>query len=284
MAMAYWVLKAVLSPLLFGLWRVRATGRRNVPRRGPVILAANHISFCDSLFLPVVLRRRVTYVAKAEYFDSWRTAWFFRAAGQIPMRRDGGSASERALAAARDVLKGGGMLGIYPEGTRSPDGRLYRGHTGVARLALTCGVPVVPVGIVGTAAVQPRGSMLMRPWRRVEVRFGEPLDVARFAGRADDPMALRALTDELMFEIARLSGQEHVDRYAKRHDVVGGAEPAVVGGSEGPVGARGSIGPPVPGAAVLATASQASLSVTSPSGATSDRDGGSAMRTPHSAA
>ena len=237
--MAYWVLKAVISPLLFGLWRVRVVGRSNVPRQGPVILAANHVSFCDSLFLPVVVWRRVTFVAKAEYFDSWRTAWFFRAAGQIPMRRDGGSASERALAAAREVLQGGGTLGIYPEGTRSPDGRLYRGHTGVARLALTCGVPIVPVGIVGTTAVQPRGSLWLRPFRSVEVRFGSPLDVERFAGAGDDPMVLRALTDELMFEIGRLTGQEHVDRYAKRHDVVGGAEPTVMASMGSGVGEQG---------------------------------------------
>jgi 1-acyl-sn-glycerol-3-phosphate acyltransferase len=226
--MAYWVLKAVLSPLLYGLWTVRTSGRHHVPRRGPVILAPNHVSFCDSLFLPLVLRRRVTFVAKAEYFDSWRTRWFFKAAGQIPMRREGGTASERALAAARDVLRAGRVVGIYPEGTRSPDGRLYRGHTGVARLALSCGVPVVPVGIIGTPAVQPVGSRWLRPFRRVEIRFGAPLDVTRFAGRSDDPAALRALTDDLMFEIQRLTGQEYVDRYAKRKDVVGAAEPAVV--------------------------------------------------------
>jgi 1-acyl-sn-glycerol-3-phosphate acyltransferase len=168
-------------------------------------------------------------VAKAEYFDSWKTAWFFRAAGQIPMRRDGGSASERALATARQVLTDGGILGIYPEGTRSPDGRLYRGHTGVARLALGCGVPVIPVGIVGTTDVQPRGSNLMRPFRRVTIRFGPPLDVSRFEGSsATDPLALRTVTDELMFEIRRLSGQVYVDRYAKRHGVVGGSDIAAV--------------------------------------------------------
>lgn len=226
--MAYWVLKCLLSPVLFGCWRVKVEGRRHVPKRGPVILAPNHVSFCDSLFLPLVLWRKVTFVAKAEYFDSWRTAWFFRAAGQIPMRREGGSASERALAAARDVLRAGGVLGIYPEGTRSPDGRLYRGHTGVARLALECGVPVIPVAMIGTTAVQPRGSMWLRPLRRVEVRFGPPLDVRRFAGAADDPLVLRTLTDELMFEIRRLSGQEYVDHYAKRHDAVGSPDVASV--------------------------------------------------------
>ena len=199
------------------------------PAPGAVVVAPNHVSFCDSLFVPVVIRRRVTFVAKAEYFDSWKTSWFFRAAGQIPMRREGGSSSERALATAREVLNGGGILGIYPEGTRSPDGRLYRGHTGVARLALGCRVKVVPVGIVGTTDVQPRGSNLMRPFRRVTIRFGEPLDVSRFEGEsATDPLTLRTVTDELMFEIRRLSGQVYVDRYAKRHGVVGGSEVAEV--------------------------------------------------------
>ncbi len=203
------------------------------------------MSFCDSLFMPLVIRRRVTFVAKAEYFDSWKTAWFFRAAGQIPMRREGGSASERALATARDVLNAGGILGIYPEGTRSPDGRLYRGHTGVARLALGCGVPVIPVGIVGTTDVQPRGSNFMRPFRRVTVRFGPPLDIGRFEDEsATDPLVLRTLTDELMFEIRRLSGQEYVDRYAKRHGVVGGSEVAEVHATAGSDVGPGAPSPP----------------------------------------
>ncbi|HUI04829.1 MAG TPA: lysophospholipid acyltransferase family protein, partial [Acidimicrobiales bacterium] len=227
--MAYWVLKALLSPIFFLVWRVRVEGREHVPARGPVILAPNHVAFLDSMFLPLVLLRRVTFVAKAEYFDSWKTAWFFRAAGQIPMRREGGSASERALAAARDVLAAGNVLGIYPEGTRSPDGRLYRGHTGVARLALGCGAPVVPVGLVGTSEVQRPGSNRPRPFRRVTVRFGPPLDLTRIAGEeASDPLTLRVVTDELMFEIRTLSGQAYVDRYAKRHDVVGGADVAQV--------------------------------------------------------
>jgi 1-acyl-sn-glycerol-3-phosphate acyltransferase len=225
---AYWVFKALLSPLFFAGWQVRVAGRENVPRHGPVILAPNHTSFCDSFFLPLVLRRRVTFVAKAEYFDSWKTAWFFRAAGQIPMRREGGSASERALAAARDVLRSGGALGIYPEGTRSPDGRLYRGHTGVARLALQCGVPVIPVGLIGTTDVQPRGSNMMRPFKRVKIQFGSPLDLSLIGDDPDDPLVLRRVTDELMFEIRELAGQEYVDRYAKRHNVVGGTEPATI--------------------------------------------------------
>jgi len=223
-------MKGLLSPLFRVLWRVRVEGREHLPPTGPVILAPNHVSFCDSLFVPLVVRRRVTFVAKAEYFDSWKTAWFFRAAGQIPMRRGGGSASQRSLDAAAEVVDGGGILGIYPEGTRSPDGRLYRGHTGAARLALQSGAPLIPVGLLGTTDVQPRGSNVMRPLRRVTVRFGPPVDVGRFAGAgAADPLALRTITDELMFEIRRLTGQAYVDRYAKRHDVVGAAEPAAIG-------------------------------------------------------
>jgi len=225
----YWVLKVLLSPVFFVLWRIKIEGREHVPATGPAILAPNHVTFLDSMFLPLVLRRRVTFVAKAEYFDSWKTAWFFRAAGQIPMRREGGSASERALAAARDVLQTGQVLGIYPEGTRSPDGRLYRGHTGVARLAMGCGAPVIPVGLVGTSRVQRPGSNMPRPFKTVTVRFGAPLDLSRFqSDGAVDPLTLRAATDELMFEIRNLSNQDYVDRYAKRHGVVGGADVAHV--------------------------------------------------------
>ncbi len=231
MGVIYWLLKAVLSPLMFALWRVRVRGARGVPVRGAAILAANHQSFCDSFFLPLVVFRRVTYVAKAEYFDDWRTAWFFRAAGQIPIRRGGGPASERALQSAAEVLRRGGLFAIYPEGTRSPDDRLHKGHTGVARLALETGAPVFPVGILGTRAVQPIGARLMRPFRRVEVRIGEPIDVAgRFDDHQDNPMVLRQITDEIMFEIARLTGQPYVDSYASRERAVlaGPAQPARV--------------------------------------------------------
>jgi 1-acyl-sn-glycerol-3-phosphate acyltransferase len=227
-AVTYWVLKAVLSPIFYFFWRIDVVGRENIPKSGPVILAPNHTSFCDSFFLPLVLRRRVTFVAKAEYFDSWKTAWFFRAAGQIPMHRQGGSASERALAAARDVLSEGGVLGIYPEGTRSPDGRLYRGHTGVARLALQCAAPVVPVGMTGTTEIQPIGSRMMRPFKKVRVAFGAPLKLGHGADSSADPLVLRRIADELMFEIRGLTGQDYVNRYAKRHDVVGGTETASI--------------------------------------------------------
>ncbi len=229
--MAYWLFKAILSPLLYGLWKVEVDGREHIPRTGPVVLAANHQSFCDSFFLPLVVPRRVTYVAKSEYFDSWKTAWFFRAVGQIPMNREGGDASQRALDTATGVLAGGGVLAIYPEGTRAPDVRLHKGHTGAARLCLGCDVPVIPVGIHGTRVIQPPGSNVMRPFHKVTVRFGPPLTY-RHAGRevttgdcgSRDPAAtteehqaeLRALTDTLMAEIARLSGQEYVHHYAKR--------------------------------------------------------------------
>jgi 1-acyl-sn-glycerol-3-phosphate acyltransferase len=230
LAVAYWILKALLSPLFRVLWRVRVEGSEHVPASGPAVLAANHQSFCDSLFLPLVLRRRVTYVAKAEYFDNWRTAWFFRAAGQIPMNRDGGSASQRALDTATAVLDSGRLLGIYPEGTRAPEVRVHGGHTGVARLALGCDVPIIPVGIVGTRDVQPPGSRWMRPFHPVTVRFGPPtscrcggaaitVDPGGTAGPDSEKVELRDLTDALMSAIGQLSGQEYVDVYADRAPV-----------------------------------------------------------------
>lgn len=217
--MAYWALKILLTPLLRVAFRVRCIGKSNVPRAGPVILASNHRSFIDSIFLPMCVGRRVTFVAKAEYFESAKTAWFFRAVGMIPLAREGGSASERALAAARQVLDSGGVLGIYPEGTRSRDGRLYRGHTGVARLAVDCSAVVVPVAQFGTAEVQPVGAMLPRLGKKVTVMFGEPL---RFEGPGASRPALgaddfRRMTDRVMAAIAAMSGQEHVDVYAS-HD------------------------------------------------------------------
>jgi 1-acyl-sn-glycerol-3-phosphate acyltransferase len=212
--MAYWALKIVFTPVLRLLFRVHAEGTGHVPRRGPAILASNHQSFVDSIFLPLVVRRRVTFVAKAEYFESWKTAWFFRAVGMIPLKRGGGPASQRALAAAREVLEGGGLLGIYPEGTRSPDGRLYKGHTGAVRLSLQCQAPIVPVAQLGTSEVQPIGAMWPKLFRRVEVKIGTPLCWG--GADAGDAPRLRGLTDELMTAIAALSGQEVVAHYASR--------------------------------------------------------------------
>jgi len=219
--MVYWALKLSLTPVFYVLWRVKVEGREHVPATGPAVLAANHQSFCDSFFLPLVVHRRVTFLAKAEYFDSWRTAWFFRAAGQIPIRRGGGKLSERALETAREILAEGRLLGLYPEGTRGFGGRVHRGRTGVARLSRECGVPVVPVGIVGTVEVQPIGHRFMRPFRAVTVRFGEPMQMEP-TRHPDDPLAdhdhavCRAFTDDLMREIARLSESAYVDEYVPK--------------------------------------------------------------------
>jgi 1-acyl-sn-glycerol-3-phosphate acyltransferase len=226
--MLYWVMKGVLTPLLRGLYRVRVQGGARLPRRGAVILAANHRSFLDSLFLPIVIGRRVTFVAKAEYFDSKKTSWFFRGVGQIPIRREGGSASEAALAAATEVLEDGGVFAIYPEGTRTRDGFTHRGHTGVARLALRTGAPIVPVGLVGTDECQPVQRKLPKLFRRVEMRFGIPIAPDRYV---EDPegLALRQLTDEVMFEIVQLCGcYEYRDTYATKRAEDLPTEPARV--------------------------------------------------------
>ena len=217
------MVKLLLQPLLRVFFRVRVTGAEHIPATGPVILAANHQAFCDSIFIPLVVPRRVTFVAKADYFKSWKTRWFFRAVGQIPMERGGGKASNESLNEALRLLAAGGVLGIYPEGTRSPDERLHRGRTGVARLVLAAGCPVVPVGVRGTREVQPIGKRMLKPFRTVEIRFGEPIDFrARYGDRLQDRLVLRQITDELMFEIKELSGQAYVDRYASRQPVVAG--------------------------------------------------------------
>jgi len=212
----YWVFKALFSPFLWAIWRVKARNRRHIPRTGGVLLAANHQAFCDSLFLPlVVVRRKVAFLAKAEYFDDRRSAWFFRAAGQLPIRRGGGSASERALDTALEVLAAGRIIGLYPEGTRSLDEFVHKGKTGVARMALASGCPVVPVGIRGTAEVQPVGQNRMSPFKRVEVCFGEPmhLSAADVAAASSEAEALRTFTDELMHRISELSGRPYLDEY-----------------------------------------------------------------------
>jgi 1-acyl-sn-glycerol-3-phosphate acyltransferase len=215
--MLYWTLKAVLTPLLRVFFRIRIEGREHVPRTGPVILAANHRSFLDSIFVPLAIGwRRVTFVAKAEYFEQRRTAWFFRAVGQIPIQRRGGSASDAALGAATAVLQQGRVFGIYPEGTRTRSGLTHRGHTGVARLARATGAPIVPIGLVGTDAAQPTDAKLPRPFRPVTIRFGAPISPARY-GDDSEGLALRALTDEVMFEIVQLCGvYEYRDTYATK--------------------------------------------------------------------
>ncbi|MFN2390211.1 MAG: lysophospholipid acyltransferase family protein [Actinomycetota bacterium] len=217
--MGYWVIKAILKPILLTIYRIRVEGRENIPRNGAAIIAANHLSFLDSFFIPLVVnRRKLTYLAKADYFTSWKTAWFFKMCGQIPVDRDDKEKSQQALSTGLKVLRSGNLLGIYPEGTRSPDGKLYRGRTGAARLALAARVPVVPCGLVGTDEVMPKAAKLPRFTGRVRVtvRFGKPIDFSRYGGREQDRFVLRSATDEIMYEIMELSGQSYVDGYASR--------------------------------------------------------------------
>lgn len=190
------------------------TGLENVPLEGPLILAANHRSFTDSIFIPYVVKRKVVFVAKAEYFDSIKTRWIFKATGQIPVRRDGGTAAVRALAAAREVLDRDEAFCIYPEGTRTRDGFIHRGHTGVARLALDSGAALVPVGLVGTEHVQATDEKFPRFGKKVGIHFGPPINVEKYKDASDKSLALRNLTDELMYEIFTLCGYGYIDTYA----------------------------------------------------------------------
>jgi 1-acyl-sn-glycerol-3-phosphate acyltransferase len=224
--MAYWIVKVLLTPIFRYFFRVRVEGLEHVPSEGAAILAGNHLAVFDSFFLPLVLKRRITFVAKAEYFEDPKTAWFFRAVGQIPIKRGGGSASQRALESAREVLDRGQLFGIYPEGTRSPDGRLYKGHTGVARLAVQAKVPVIAVACVGTREAQPPGSAIPRLFMPITIRFSKPLDFSRYHDRPEDPLVLRSITDEIMFELKELGGQEYVNTYAKRRGTDDGSEAA----------------------------------------------------------
>jgi 1-acyl-sn-glycerol-3-phosphate acyltransferase len=221
MTVFYWVAKAVLWPLLHVLFRPWAEGTENVPREGGAILASNHLSFSDHFFAPLPLPRKVVFLAKSEYFTGRGlkglvSRAFFSGVGQIPVDRSGGEASERALRTGLRVLASGELLGIYPEGTRTPDGRLYRGKTGVARLALEARVPVIPTAMVGGFEFQPPGKIAPRLAVRPGVRFGKPLDFSRYYGLETDRLVLRAVTDEIMYELMELSGQEYVDEYAPR--------------------------------------------------------------------
>ena len=214
------LLKALLGLLMRVLFRPRVEGAGNIPESGPVILAGNHVTFIDSIFLSLVVKRQVFFIGKDEYvtgrgLKGRLMAWFFTTVGMVPVDRDGAHGGVAALATGQRLLEEGKVFGIYPEGTRSPDGRLYRGRTGVARLALTTGAPVVPCAMIGTDRVQPGGSG--RPHlAQVTVRFGRPLDFSRYEGMDRDRYVLRAVTDEVMSEVMRLSGQEYVDVYATK--------------------------------------------------------------------
>ncbi|MFG2294304.1 lysophospholipid acyltransferase family protein [Streptomyces sp. NPDC048603] len=218
--MFYQLLKHVLlGPLLRLLFRPRIEGLENIPEEGAAIVAGNHLSFSDHFLMPAILKRRITFLAKAEYFTGKGpkgrlTAAFFRSAGQIPVDRSGKEAGQAAIREGLGVLAKGELLGIYPEGTRSHDGRLYKGKVGVAAMALGAGVPVIPCAMVGTFELQPPGKVVPRFGRRVTIRFGRPLDFSRYAGMEGEKAVLRAITDEIMYAVLGLSGQEYVDRYA----------------------------------------------------------------------
>jgi 1-acyl-sn-glycerol-3-phosphate acyltransferase len=230
----YWFLKYIaLGPAAHAVFRPHAEGTENVPATGPVILASNHLSAADWVFMPMSLRRRVTFLAKAEYFTGtgikgFLQRAFFTGAGQVPIDRSSASAAENAIKTGLRILREGKVLGIYPEGTRSPDGRLFRGKTGIARMTLETGAPVVPVAMIYSKQSLPFGKKITR----VRVRFGKPLDFTRYEGLSGDRFVERSITDEIMYEIMTLSGQEYVDVYGatvkKSMDATGSSAPEVV--------------------------------------------------------
>lgn len=219
--MFYYLLKyVVLGPLLRLFFRPGIEGTEHIPADGAAIIAGNHLSFSDHFLMPAIIKRRITFLAKAEYFTGPGVkgrliAAFFRSAGQIPVDRSGKEAGQAAIREGLGVLSRGELLGIYPEGTRSHDGRLYKGKVGVAVMAIRGQVPVVPCAMVGTFEIQPPGKVVPR-LKQVTIRFGEPLDFSRYAGLENEKAAVRAVTDEIMYAILGLSGQEYVDEYAAK--------------------------------------------------------------------
>ena len=216
--MFYWYLKVLLGPVMRILFRPSITGVERIPSSGPAILVSNHLSFSDSFFLPLMVPRRITFLAKSDYFTGRGlkgrlTAGFFRGVGQVPVDRSGNNAGEAALATGLRVLSEGRLFGIYAEGTRSPDGRLHKGRTGVARMALRSGAPVLPVAMIGTDKVQPIGQVVPK-LGRVEIRVGPAVDLSAFTGREQDRATLREVTDVIMAALQQVSGQEYVPEYA----------------------------------------------------------------------
>jgi len=249
-------LSAAIRAVTSRLWDVDVEGRSNVPLDGPGIITPNHLSFCDSVFVPAALPRRVWAIGKGEYMDSWKTKHLFPAMGMIPVDRSGGDAAQAALDTAAEVLDQGRLFMIYPEGTRSRSGNLHKGRTGAARLALRCNAPVIPVGHNGTLDVQPPDTFVMKPCKPVVIRFGRPMWAHEY-GDPDDPRTLRRFTDAVMFEIAELSGQRYVDTYAgatpdapstqeqapatpRRPSVVGSAPMGRPGVVDGPANGNGA--------------------------------------------
>jgi 1-acyl-sn-glycerol-3-phosphate acyltransferase len=219
MNLFYWFLKfVVVGPALHLFFGIKVRGLQNLPKHGPVIIASNHLSAIDSFFIPIALPRKLTFLAKAAYFHGRGpigrfVAWFLLAVGQIPLDRSGGAASSDSLNTGLQALSEGKALGIYPEGTRSPTGQLFRGKTGIARMVLASGVPVVPISVAGTNKIMPKGARLPR-FHRVTVTVGDPLDFSRFHGLDNDRFILRAVTDEVMLNILALGKQEYIDVYA----------------------------------------------------------------------
>ena len=214
----YKVARAIGKPLTHVLWRIKFEGLENLPAHGGAVLCPNHVSFLDSAFLLLRLPRQITFVGKAEYMDSWQTKYLFPAVGMIPIDRSGGDSAEAALSAAQSVLEKGQLFGIFPEGTRSRSGLLYKGHTGAARLALRTGSPIIPIGVVGTREIQPPDAKMPRPFKRATIKIGVPINVDRHRRRHgdNDPMLLRSITDELMFQIRELTDQTYVHEYATK--------------------------------------------------------------------
>lgn len=243
--MFYWLMKHIAAgPLLHGMFRPWVRGLENVPEQGGAILASNHLAVIDSFVLPLVLSRKIRFIGKSEYFTGTGVkgrlkAGFFRGVGTIPVDRGGGKASEAALRTGLAVLESGNLFGIYPEGTRSPDGRLYRGKTGVARLALESGVPVIPVAMIDTDRAQPIGTVIPKPIQ-IGIVIGEPLDFSRYKGMENDRFILRSVTDEIMYALMSLSGQEYVDIYAA-------TAKARIAAGHGPDAGPAVVGPPAPG-------------------------------------
>lgn len=210
----YRFLHGVIPPLLNAFYRPWMEGAEHIPSAGPAILASNHLSFLDSIFLPAMIERPVFFLGKSDYFSGWKRL-FFEGVGVMPVARQGGDAGEASLRKGQEILDNGHLLGIYPEGTRSPDGRLYRGKTGPVRLALRTGAPIIPCAMIGTFEILPPGANIPKI-RRVGIRIGKPLDFSRYAGMENDRFVLRSATDELMYELMMLSGQEYVDEYAAK--------------------------------------------------------------------
>jgi 1-acyl-sn-glycerol-3-phosphate acyltransferase len=217
--MWYWLFKYIfMGPLFTLLGRPKVEGLEHIPSSGPAILASNHLAVADSFYLPLVVRRRIWFLAKAEYFNGtgvkgFINRWFYTVSGQVPIDRTDADSAQAALQVADGLLTQGRLLCMYPEGTRSPDGRLYKGKTGLARLVLHTGVPVIPVAMIGTDVVNPPGKKMLR-FGRVTVRFGKPMDFGRFEGMEGNHFIERAVTDEVIYELMELSGQEYVDIYA----------------------------------------------------------------------